>query len=93
MKKSAGEAGKKVSLRMKAAPGSSVFVAGTFNNWNPSQIQLRDNPESGVYRATLMLARGCYEYKFVVNGEWHVDPNCSDMVRNAHGTLNSVMSV
>jgi 1,4-alpha-glucan branching enzyme len=69
-----------------------VFVAGTFNNWNPRQHQLHDNPNSGVFKTTLMLPPGRHEYKFVVDGEWHVDPNCPNWALNSHGTLNSIVS-
>ena len=69
MKKKIGGKDKKVSFKVSAEPGSEVFVAGTFNNWDPKQHQLRDNPRSGLYSATLVLPPGRHEYKFVVNGE------------------------
>ena len=90
MKKSRG---KKVSFQLTAEPGSEVFVAGTFNQWDAGQHRMRDNPHSGVYRIALVLPPGRHEYKFVVNGEWRVDPNCPEWVPNDKGSLNSVLSV
>ena len=84
---------KKVTFKIATDPGSKVFVAGSFNNWDVDQLQLRDNPDSGEYKITLPLPPGRHEYKFVVNGEWRLDPNCPDWQPNSMGTLNSVVSV
>ena len=92
-KKAAGKMTKEVSFQFATDAGSEVFVAGAFNGWDFKKHPMRDNPNSGVYKATVALAPGRYEYKFVVNGEWRVDPNCPEWVPNEHGTLNSVMSV
>ena len=86
-------AGKRVRFELSAAPGSRVFVAGTFNNWNPTANQLKDNPGSGHCKTTLVLPPGRHEYKFVVNGEWRVDPNCAESAPNDQGSLNSVITV
>jgi hypothetical protein len=84
---------RKVRFDLSVEPGSQVFVAGTFNDWNPMVDQLKDNPGSGHCKATLRLPAGRHEYKFVVNGKWIADPNCSEFVMNEFGTLNSVMEV
>jgi hypothetical protein len=93
VKKSASKTGKKVSFEFKAEPDCEVFVAGTFNNWEPKQHQMRDNPDSGHYKTTLSLPPGRHEYKFVVNGQWRLDTACPVSVPNNHGSLNSVISV
>jgi len=87
------ENGKKVSFQIKAEPGSAVFVAGTFNQWDPTQYRLRDNPDSGEYKIKLTVPPGRHESKFVVNGVWCADPNCLDWVPNSQGSLNSVLTV
>jgi 1,4-alpha-glucan branching enzyme len=84
---------KKIEFQVGAAAGSKVSVAGTFNNWDPDKNPMKDNPDSGHYKTVVALAPGRYEYKFVVNGEWRVDPNCSEWAPNSHGSLNSVLSV
>jgi 1,4-alpha-glucan branching enzyme len=93
MKKDAGRKSKKTGFQLVTEPGSEVFVAGSFNNWNPTQYRLRDNPDSGIYKISLALPPGRHEYKFVVNGEWRLDPNCPDWLPNSMGTINSVVSV
>lgn len=72
---------------------SKVYVAGTFNNWNPTTHPLDHHPEDGVFKAALLLPPGVHEYKFVVNGRWHLDNQCPHRVPNAHGTLNNVVRV
>ncbi|MEI7435556.1 MAG: glycogen-binding domain-containing protein [bacterium] len=93
MKKDTGIRAKKVSFKITTKPGSNVFVAGSFNNWDPEQLQLRDNPDSGEYKVTLPLPQGRHEYKFIVNGEWRLDPSCPDWLPNDMGSRNNVISV
>ena len=84
---------KRIAFMVKANPGSNVSITGSFNKWDTKSKKMVDKNGEGEYSATLMLPRGQYEYKFLINGEWHVDPNCSNWVRNDHGTLNSVIKV
>jgi 1,4-alpha-glucan branching enzyme len=82
-----------VQFELSAPPGSRVFVAGSFNDWNPTQHRMVDNPGSGHCKVTVDLPPGRHEYKFVVDGVWHIDPNCPQWVLNGQGSLNSVISV
>jgi len=93
MKTSEGKRGKKIRFQLETDPNSQVFVAGTFNDWDATRRRMRDNPESGVFSATLTLPPGRHEYKFVVNGQWLMDPKCREWTWNEHGTLNGVVTV
>lgn len=84
---------KRVTFTLAADAGSEVFVAGDFNNWDPAEKKLEDKKNNGNYSATAFLAPGEYEYKFVINGTWCVDPNCKEWRQNSLGTLNSVLHV
>ena len=86
-------ANKNVRFELSAEPGSLVFVAGTFNNWNPTANPLKDNPDSGHFKTAMRVPAGTHEYKFVVNGVWTADPKCADWVPNDSGSLNSVLHV
>jgi len=88
-----GPASKRVTFTVSANPNSQVYVAGSFNNWDAKRHQLKDTRKNGKYTITLMLPKGEYEYKYVVNSNWVVDPECQDWVRNSYGTLNSVKKV
>jgi 1,4-alpha-glucan branching enzyme len=85
--------GKRVSFEVTAESKADVFVAGSFNGWNPAHNKLKEKTGSGVYRTTLVLARGRHEYKFVVNGAWRADPRSSELAPDGYGTHNSVVNV
>lgn len=84
---------KRVTFTLAADAGSEVFLAGDFNNWDPAAKRMADKDGTGVYSTVVTLAPGEYEYKFVINGIWCVDPNCREWRQNSLGTLNSVLHV
>ena len=81
----------RVNFAVKAEPGSEVYVAGTFNDWNPKKHKLFH--ADGIHSASILLSPGRYEYKFVVNDFWCVDPECTEWSPNNMGSLNSVVIV
>lgn len=92
-KKTAKTGRKRVEFHLKADPGSEIYLSGSFNDWSGKAKKMIDRYKSGEYAATLFLAPGKHEYKYLVNGEWHVDPECPNWVVNDCGTLNSVITV
>jgi len=63
-----------VTLRVRAAPGAEVFVAGTFNNFEPYLHVMQESfSDQGLYSIDLRLLKGQYFYYFVVNGESVLD--------------------
>jgi serine/threonine protein kinase len=53
-------------------PASEVFVTGTFDDWSKS-IRLDDR--DGFFEKTVLLPKSLTRYKFVVDGNWMVDPS------------------
>ncbi|MBR0056313.1 MAG: isoamylase early set domain-containing protein [Kiritimatiellae bacterium] len=88
-----GPARKRVTFSVSAEPGSKVAVSGDFNNWDTTGHPMVDRNGDGNYTASILLAPGSYEYKFIVNDTWSIDPNCPEWVQNSFGTLNSVVHV
>ena len=86
-------AGRVCEFSVTAKPGLKVFVAGSFNDWEPELNPMVDAGANGSYRCTLSLAPGYYEYKFVVDGEWVLDESNPNFTSNDFGTLNSVLNV
>lgn len=85
---------KRVVLSVKAEPGSTVYLAGSFNDWSAVDKKLVDKQGNGVFTTTVTLLPGIYEYKFVINGIWTLDPDTDrDWTQNGLGTLNSVLRV
>ena len=83
---------KKTIFSLKAEPGCTIYVAGDFNQWDPAANQMNEKA-NGLYTASVELGKGRYEYKFVINDVWTVDPLCQDWVSNSLGSLNSVIIV
>ena len=89
-----GQAGTRGTVfKFHTDPGHEVYVAGTFNNWNAKQYRLNNRKGTGDYRLVVPLAPGRFEYKFIVDGLWCVDPECPDWVRSNYGSMNSVVTV
>ncbi|MFP4107241.1 MAG: glycogen-binding domain-containing protein [Phycisphaerae bacterium] len=84
---------KRGTFRFSIAPGNGakkVCLAGDFNDWQPQRLRKRPG---GEFVAIVPLEPGTYEYKFVVDGEWTVDPDTSAWAANEFGTFNSVLRV
>jgi len=64
-----------VTMRITSLPayhpsGSDVFIAGSFNGWNPQDNNFKfTRSEKGEYFLKLSLAAGKYEYK-ITRGGW-----------------------
>ncbi len=72
----------------------SVHVVGSFNDWRAGSIALEDQDHDGVWRATVVLPAGTYEYMFVVDGErWVPDHLADRLVADEFGRENSVVIV
>ena len=84
---------KRVTFQVRADPGSTVFLAGDFNKWDPVANPMKDRRGTGDFSVVLSLPPGAHEYKFVINGTWCVDPTCTDWAQNSLGTLNSIRKV
>jgi len=76
-----------------AAGASSVYLAGTFNNWSPTATAMSDEDGDGIYEIRLKLEPGNYQYKFVVDGQWYEDPYSVDYAPDGYGGKNSVLVV
>jgi 1,4-alpha-glucan branching enzyme len=70
-----------------------VYLCGDFNDWSPTGLRMLRSNGHGAWEKSLALARGRYEYKFLVDGEWIADPNARRTAPNAFGSLNSVLEV
>jgi 1,4-alpha-glucan branching enzyme len=82
---------KRTNFSIKAEPNSEVSIAGTFNDWNPAKHKL--TYADGAYSISVLLNPGRYEYKFVINDVWCIDPECVEWAPNGFGSLNSVVVV
>jgi CubicO group peptidase (beta-lactamase class C family) len=80
------------TFRLKGFPDAQIVaLAGSFNNWNPSQTLFAREGNEWVSRVD--LAPGKQTYKFIVDGEWMVDPNNPLTEDDGSGNINSVLVV
>jgi 1,4-alpha-glucan branching enzyme len=82
----------KAEFSLSAPQATSVFIAGDFNQWNLSTHPLTRD-KKGVWKISLAVGPGRYEYRFLVDGQWQNDPNCPSLVENPFGTSNCLRMV
>ena len=68
-----------------------VSVAGEFNGWNAVNHQL-SLEKVGLWSAELRIPAGEYAYKFVVDGQWFLDP-ANAATKVVAGATNSLVVV
>lgn len=81
-----------VTFTLQAPQADAVLVAGTFCDWQTHSCHLKKD-KTGLWKATLSLPPGRYEYRFLVDGDWCDDPKCLERVTNPFGTENCVLEV
>ncbi|HWX23377.1 MAG TPA: isoamylase early set domain-containing protein [Candidatus Binatia bacterium] len=92
------------SSQTKKSPGSptqftfqapttrQVSLAGDFNNWDTNAAPMQKGPDD-VWRLSVALRPGRYEYRFYADGVWRDDPAAQQRAANALGTENCVRIV
>ena len=75
-----------------APDAKAVFLAGDFNNWDPAKHSMRKY-KGNIFKKKLKLKPGSYEYKFVVDNEWLLDPQNPEKQANDIGSENSVITI
>jgi hypothetical protein len=48
---------------------------------------------TGIWAQELMLAPGRYEYLFLADGQWLLDPLAKEYIPNPFGGMNSLLDV
>jgi len=66
-----------------------VYLAGSFNNWHPKELLMLRTDRGWALPA--YLADGTHTYKYVVDGDWKVDPGNPDRFPNEFNDYNSVI--
>jgi 1,4-alpha-glucan branching enzyme len=90
--KGTAKTGKRIEFVLRRPEAKIATLAGSFNNWDSQQTPMNRNAD-GVWKATIRLRPGRYEYRFVVDGQWLSDPNARESVPNQFGDTNSVLTV
>ncbi|MCK4235576.1 MAG: AAA family ATPase [Candidatus Krumholzibacteria bacterium] len=78
---------------LDAPQAQSVYLTGEFTNWSRDGVGMSRDEKDGLWKATLHLEPGEYEYRFIVDGIWIKDPKNADSVLNEFGQENSLLIV
>lgn len=82
-----------VLFAIDAPDAKQVRVTGEFSNWSREGLIMNRDPDDRVWKVTVDIAPGEYEYRFIVDGVWIRDPNNKDYIRNEFGQENSLLIV
>ena len=80
----------KIVFSHSASPGSEVKLIADFTSWEP--VCMNEEEHSGRYTFIADLVPGTYQYKFIVDGEYILDPQSEETAQCPFG-LNSVRRV
>lgn len=69
----------------------NVYIAGDFNDWKTSQLQMKKTPSG--WELPYVLGPGNYQYKFIVDGQWITDPANPNTVESKNGKKNSFLVI
>ncbi len=79
-------------FEIEAAGAHEVYLAGSFNDWNPKRHPLKRH-RHGLWQVTVRLSPGRHEYRFVVDGIWASDPKAVETAQNPFGSENSILVI
>ena len=82
-----------VMFFMEAPDAGQVTLVGEFNGWMPETAPSLERDEKGVWRGRLTLPPGDYQYKYLIDGEWILDPENPLQIIDKNGIINSLIKV
>ena len=82
---------KRITFKLHAPDAQSVSLVGDFNSWNPDSQPLKNS--NGLWKTMVSLSPGRYEYRFLVDGQWQNDPDCTACVANPFGSENCTITL
>lgn len=83
---------RKQEFRFTSPTAIMVQLVGDFTDWGTAPLALTKGKD-GVWRIAVDLDPGTHRYRFLVDGEWRDDPECTVRVPNPYGSQNSVRVV
>lgn len=80
------------TFSITAPTAQSVQLVGDFTHWKDRPVNLHKE-SGGTWRATVELEPGEHHYRFLVDGQWRDDPECTLRVPNPYGSQDAVRQV
>lgn len=82
-----------VRFVLKAPNARQVQLVGDFNAWSVEATPLADADGNGIWTVVVPLRAGRYQYKFVVDGDWTVDPDAPAYLPDGFGGRNALLAI
>lgn len=83
---------KNATFVIKAEKGSSIYLTGDFNHWNPFLYKLEEE-KPGIFTISINLPSGKYGYYYIYNGERILDSENPFSGRSRIGEKVSLFSI
>ena len=80
-----------ITFDPKGKDYKTVAMAGNFNGWTPGNTTFEQDGD--VWKSTVNLNPGAYQYQYVLDGTWVLDPNNPASIDNNVGGFNSVLKI
>jgi len=80
-------------LRYYDPVAQDVQIAGDFSDWKPVENIMVQDEGNKIWNGTVELKPGKYQYKFVVDGEWKIDPYNPEVMTHDGDISNSLLIV
>ena len=80
------------TFSLTAPTATSVQLVGSFTDWREKPITMHKSAD-GMWQTRVELASGAHPYRFIVDGQWHDDPECSLRQPNPYGGHNALRQV
>lgn len=85
--------GKLVTFMINASDAKKVMLLGDFNSWDYKNTPLIKDEKADLWKKEIFMKPGRYEYKFMVDGNWLIDPLNINKAWNTYGSENSVIEI
>jgi 5'-AMP-activated protein kinase regulatory beta subunit len=83
---------RRVTFSFESSGAKEVILMGEFNNWNTKTHPMKSNG-NGMWKKSVVIPPGRYEYKFLVDEKWKEDPQNDRTCLNCFGTNNNVFNL
>ena len=83
---------RRTEFAFEAPAAGQVSLAADFNHWDAKALPMQKGPD-GMWRVSVRLKPGRYEYRFYVDGDWQDDPFAQQKAANSVGSENCVRIV
>ena len=91
-KTKSGASGLAQTFSFSAPDATSVQLVGDFTQWQNRPVSLQKDAD-GIWRAVVKLPPGEHHYRFLVDGEWRDDPECTLRTPNPFGSEDMLRQV